>query len=176
MENNNKIAIIGGGQTAIYAAKEIREHDQNCLITIYSEENEIPYEKPPLSKQYLKGEKNFEDIIFFSKEFLTEKKIDIKTNSKIKFIDLVKKEVETEDNIKYSYDKLLLANGAINREIDIEELKNDKDIIYLRNIKECELLKSKINISKNILIIGGGFIGLEVASSIKANHNNVNII
>ena len=56
MENNNKIAIIGGGQTAIYAAKEIREHDQNCLITIYSEENEIPYEKPPLSKQYLKGE------------------------------------------------------------------------------------------------------------------------
>ena len=57
-----KIAIIGGGQTAIYAAKEIREHDQNCLITIYSEENEIPYEKPPLSKQYLKGEKNFEDI------------------------------------------------------------------------------------------------------------------
>ena len=176
MENNNKIAIIGGGQTAIYAAKEIREHDQNCLITIYSEENEIPYEKPPLSKQYLKGEKNFKDIIFFSKEFLTEKKIDIKTNSKIKFIDLVKKEVGTEDNIKYSYDKLLLANGAINREIDIEELKNDKDIIYLRNIKECELLKSKINISKNILIIGGGFIGLEVASSIKAKHNNVNII
>ena len=74
LENNNKIAIIGGGQTAIYAAKEIREHDQNCLITIYSEENEIPYEKPPLSKQYLKGEKNFEDIIFFFQRIFNREK------------------------------------------------------------------------------------------------------
>ena len=75
-----------------------------------------------------------------------------------------------------NYTDFTLNEAEENREIDIEELKNDKDIIYLRNIKECELLKSKINISKNILIIGGGFIGLEVASSIKAKHNNVNII
>ena len=81
--NTNKIAILGGGQTAVYAAKEIREHDQSSIITIYSEENKMPYERPPLSKSYLKGEKKFDDIIFFPSDFFIEKKINIKINSKL---------------------------------------------------------------------------------------------
>ncbi len=174
--NTNKIAILGGGQTAVYAAKEIREHDQSSIITIYSEENKMPYERPPLSKSYLKGEKKFDDIIFFPSDFFIEKKINIKINSKINLIDFEKKEMQSENNEKYYYDKLLLANGAVNRKINIKELENDKEIIYLRNIKECEFLKSKIGNSQNILIIGGGFIGLEVASSIKSKKNSVTVI
>ena len=88
----------------------------------------------------------------------------------------MRKRNKSENNEKYYYDKLLLANGAVNRKINIKELENDKEIIYLRNIKECEFLKSKIENSQNILIIGGGFIGLEVASSIKSKKNSVTVI
>ena len=74
MINKLNIAIIGGGQTAAYAAKEIRENDQNCVITIFSEENVLPYEKPPLSKDYLKDNKDFENLLFFQKNFMMKKK------------------------------------------------------------------------------------------------------
>ncbi len=176
MNNSMNIAIIGGGQTAAYAAKEIREYDQNCKITIFSEEDVLPYEKPPLSKDYLKNIKNFENLLFFSKDFYDEKKILFQKNTKIIDVDFVNKFILSEDKKKFYYDKLLLANGAVNREINISELHDDNDVIYLRNKSECDNLKDKIKLAKSILIIGGGFIGLEVAASIKSANNIVHII
>ena len=170
------IAIIGGGQTAAYAAKEIRENDLNCKITIFSEENFLPYEKPPLSKEYLKNNKEFESLLFFSEEFYDEKKIMFEKNTKIVDVDFENKLILSESNQKFNYDKLLLANGAVNRKVDITELNNDNDVIYLRNKKECDSLKNKIKFAKNILIIGGGFIGLEVAASIKSENNKIHLI
>ena len=176
MINKMNIAIIGGGQTAAYAAKEIRENDQNCGITVFSEENVLPYEKPPLSKDYLKDNKKFENLLFFPEKFYDEKKIIIQLNTKIVDLDFKNKLILSKDNEKFNYDKLLLANGAINRKINIKELSNDNDVIYLRNKSECDNLKNKTKSAKNILVIGGGFIGLEVAASINSENNTVHVI
>ena len=72
MNEKSEIVIIGGGQAAVYAAKEIRSHDQYSNIKIISEENEIAYEKPPLSKDYLTNKKKFEDFLFFPTNFYSD--------------------------------------------------------------------------------------------------------
>ncbi len=171
-----KNIIIGGGQTAAFAAKEIRSLDQNCSITIFSEEEHIPYERPPLSKSYLKDEVEFKNLEFFSKDFYTENKINFINNDKIHNVDFEKKLIYGKNDLSYPYDKLLIATGSKNRKLDFKELNNHQNILDLRNKIDCEKLKLKIRTSKKILIIGGGFIGLEVAASIKNNHNKVNII
>ena len=75
MKSLKKILILGSGQAAIYAASEIRKHDKDSSVTIFGNENYHPYERPPLSKEYLIDKKKKERFLFFQKNFLTNKKI-----------------------------------------------------------------------------------------------------
>ena len=101
MSNINKILILGGGQAAVYAASELRKHDPQSLITIFSEENYLPYERPPLSKDFLMNKKKEEELLFFSKNFFEDQNINWVNdfpyvNSFIlKNIEKPKKDIET---------------------------------------------------------------------------------
>ena len=117
----NKILILGAGQSAVYAASEIRKHDTDSIIKIFNEENYLPYERPPLSKDFLLNEKNEDEFLFFSKDFYEEKRIEL-INRKIISVDFKNKLVFTNDNLKYSYDKLLIATGSINRQLKFDEV------------------------------------------------------
>ena len=170
----NKILILGAGQSAVYAASEIRKHDTDSIIKIFNEENYLPYERPPLSKDFLLNEKKEDEFLFFSKDFYEEKRIEL-INSKIISADFKNKLVFTNDNLKYSYDKLLIATGSINRQLKFDEVI-DSNILYLRDIKDAKKIKEKISKVKKVAIIGGGFIGLEIASSLNQQNKSVNII
>ena len=170
----NKILILGAGQSAVYAASEIRKHDTESIIKIFNEENYLPYERPPLSKDFLLNEKKEDDFLFFSKDFYEEKRIEL-INSKIMSVDFKNKFVFTNDNIKFSYDKLLIATGSINRQLKFDEVI-DSNILYLRDIKDAKKIKEKISKVNKVAIIGGGFIGLEIASSLNQQNKSVNII
>ena len=170
----NKILILGAGQSAVYAASEIRKHDTDSIIKIFNEENNLPYERPPLSKDFLLNEKKEDEFLFFSKDFYEEKRIEL-INSKIISVDFKNKLVFTNDNLKYSYDKLLIATGSINRQLKFDEVI-DSNILYLRDIKDAKKIKEKISKVKKVAIIGGGFIGLEIASSLNQQNKSVNII
>ena len=95
----NKILILGAGQSAVYAASEIRKHDTDSIINIFNEENYLPYERPPLSKDFLLNEKKEDKFLFFSKDFYEEKRIEL-INSKIISVDFKNKLVFTNDNLK----------------------------------------------------------------------------
>ena len=177
MKQNTHIIILGGGQTAAYASKEIRKIDTSSKLTIISEEKYLPYERPPLSKDCLLGKMNFDQCLFFPESFYLENKIEFINNTKIIDINFEDKKLFSSKNF-YSYNKLLIATGSTNKNliVDEEEILPDENLIYLRSVKESETIKSKMESANNILIIGGGFIGLEIASSASQLGKKVTIL
>jgi len=172
------IIILGAGQSAAYAAKQIREVDNDSQITIIGEEKSLPYERPPLSKDYILGKLKSEQFLFFSSEFYKKNNIKVITEEKIVKVDFNKKILTSSRNNDFTYDQLLIATGSKNRQLDIGNLdkKIQNEIIYLRNIEESEEIKKRINIANEILVIGGGFIGLEIASSASQLGKKVTIV
>lgn len=177
MNKIKKILILGGGQAAAYAAKEIRSIDKNSIITIVSEEKYLPYEKPPLSKDYILDKVVFKDLLFFSESFYKENNINFIGSIKITKVDFDNKIISSSLNT-YEYDKLLITTGCSNRHLKIngEIILPEENIIYLRSFEESNNLKNKIDKANNITIIGGGFIGLEIASSALQKGKSVTIL
>ncbi len=165
MNLNKKIVILGGGQSAAYAAKEIRINDNKADIKIISEEKFLAYERPPLSKDYITDKKKLEDFTFFNSEFYSKNNIEYIKNTKIINLDFQNKILFSQENNQFIYDKLLIATGSVNRNIDLNIENNNDKILSLRNKEDSDRIKNKLKESKKVLIIGGGFIGLEIAAS-----------
>jgi len=177
MNKISKILILGGGQAAAYAAKEIRSIDIKSDLTIISEEKYLPYERPPLSKDYILDKVTFDDLLFFPENFYKENKINFIGSTQINKVDFDNKKISSSLK-NYDYDKLLIATGSTNRHLVIsgKTILPEENIIYLRNFEESNNLKNKINEANNITIIGGGFIGLEIASSAVQKGKNITIL
>ena len=177
MNKTKKILIIGGGQAAAYASKEIRSIDTSSDVTIISEEKYLPYERPPLSKDYILEKVAFNDLLFFPENFYLENNIKFIGNTKITKLDFDNKKISISLN-SYEYDQLLIATGSSNRHLVIngKTILPQENIIYLRDFEESNSLKNKINKAKNITIIGGGFIGLEIASSAVQKGKNITVL
>ena len=169
-----KIIILGGGQSALYAAREIRRNDEESFITVLGEEKQLPYERPPLSKDFLLNKKNEQDLVFNSSNVLEDKKIDY-VNAKIIKVDFETKTLFSDDTKKYNYDILLIATGSENNKLKLDSNLGD-EIYYLRNLEEAKIIKEKVKNKNKIIIIGGGFIGLEIASSLSQLNKNVSLI
>ena len=171
---NKNFIILGGGQAAIYAAREIRKNDKESNIKILSEENFLPYERPPLSKDFLLNKKNQEDLFFHSSDVLKNENIDFE-NISINKVDFENKKLFTKNDDFYSYDSLLISTGSENKKLSLDNNLND-DIYYLRNLEEAKTIKEKVSNKNKITIIGGGFIGLEIASSLSQLQKKVTVI
>ena len=177
MNKNKKILILGGGQAAAYASKEIRSIDTGSDVTIISEEKYLPYERPPLSKDYILDKVTFNNLLFFPKNFYVENNIKFIGSTKITKVDFDNKKISSSLN-SYEYDQLLIATGSSNRHLVIngQTILPQENIIYLRDFEESHSLKEKMNKAKNITIIGGGFIGLEIASSAVQKGKNITVL
>ena len=169
-----KILILGGGQSSLYAAREIRRNDEEASITILGEEKQLPYERPPLSKDYLLNKKNEEDLVFNNSKVLDDKKI-FYINTNIEKVDFNTKTLVSNNGKEYSYDILLIATGSQNNKLKLDNNLED-EIYYLRNLEEAKIIKKKIENKNNVVIIGGGFIGLEIASSLSQLNKKVTLI
>jgi len=171
---NKNFIILGGGQAAVYAAREIRKNDKESTIKILSEENFLPYERPPLSKDFLLDKKNEEDLYFHSSDVLKNENIDLE-NILINKVDFANKKLFTKNDDVYSYDRLLISTGSENKKLSLDNNLNN-DIYYLRNLEEAKTIKEKVSNKNKITIIGGGFIGLEIASSLSQLQKKVTVI
>jgi len=157
---NYKYLIIGGGMTADAAAHSIRESDSIGSIGLISNENNPPYARPPLSKSLWTGEENLDDIDLGTKDV----NIEMHLNRNVERIDRANKRViDNEDNI-YSYDKLLIATGGFPKKLpNIQE----RGVIYYRTLSDYKKLKAFVDKNKSFGVLGGGFIGSEIAAAIK---------
>jgi 3-phenylpropionate/trans-cinnamate dioxygenase ferredoxin reductase subunit len=169
------IVIIGGGQGAGQAAASLRQLGYEGTVTILGEEAFPPYQRPPLSKQYLSGEMPLERVYVRAEKFYTDKDIDLRTNTRVTALDVETKTVTTEAGEAISYDKLMIATGSRPRKLNIEG-SDLEGIHYLRTIADVDGIAKAMKTAKNLVIVGGGYIGLEVASVAATSGLNVSVL
>ena len=132
---NEGICIIGGGHSSGKLVKNLINNNYKGEISIFSEEKHLPYERPPLSIEFLKDEVEVKD---FQIDFdLNRKNINLFLNSKIEYINLETKTIKDMNNRKYNYDKIVFANGSQPKKIE----NNLEGICYLRNINDSKFIK-----------------------------------
>lgn len=169
------IVIIGAGQGAGQAAASLRQAKYEGDITLIGDEAYPPYQRPPLSKAYLSGELPIERVYVRAEKFYTDKNIDVKTSTRVESIDPNAKSVKTDSGEIIEYEKLLIATGSRPRKLSITG-SDLKGIHYLRTISDVDEIRNSMATAKNIVIVGGGYIGLEVASVAVASGLNVTVM
>lgn len=159
-----KIVIVGGGQASAWAAQTLRKEGFEGAIHVVSNEKDIFYERPPLSKQNLLEEMDSEALSFFPQEAVESWHLNLHLNCNATAIDTNIQIVYLDSGESLSYDKLLLATGSSARVLN--PAWHELDGVYtLRNLEQSHLLREKLKGIKRLVVIGGGWIGLEVAAS-----------
>ena len=157
------IVIVGAGHAAGQAAASLRQEGYEGRVVVIGEEPHIPYQRPPLSKQYLAGEYGLERVCLRPAEFYQSKNIEVRCGVRVQSIDAKARTVACSDGETVAYDKLLLATGARSRRLDVP---GDclPGVYYLRTIADANAIKRDFRPGRRIAIVGGGYIGLEVAA------------
>lgn len=159
-----RIVIVGGGQAAVSAALRLRNEGYAGSLDILSEEPVLPYQRPPLSKAYLKGELA-EDRMYLRPDALyREQGIAMRLKTQALVIDRINRKVATDKNSKIAYDKLILATGATPRKLPEEIGGGLENVHTFRTVADADLLREKLRPGQRLLIVGGGYIGLEMAA------------
>jgi len=167
--------VIGASHAGSQFAFSLRQGGWKSDITIIGEEFDYPYHRPPLSKAFLSGEKKIQDILLRPAELYEKSGINIRLGERVKSIDRSNKSITTEDNNVIYYHKLVIATGARVREIPIPGSEIE-GVCYLRNARDVNNIKSQVIPGKHAVIIGGGYIGLETAASLRKQGMEVTVI
>ena len=172
MEN---LVIVGAGQSAIQCITSLRKEDYPGLITLVGEEEHLPYQRPPLSKGFLEDTISNERLYFKKLEFFIENKVQLKLGTKAEEIDIENNNIHLSDNTKLSFDKLVFATGSSVRKLDFPG-KDLNSIHYLRGLDDALSIKKDLQTSQNIVVVGAGYIGLEVAAIAAKQNKSVTVI
>jgi 3-phenylpropionate/trans-cinnamate dioxygenase ferredoxin reductase subunit len=162
--NDYRTVVLGGGMVAGYAAKELAERGlKPGELGIVSADNALPYERPPLSKSFLAGKDNEQSVLISTESFYREHGIGIHLNCEIDRIDLAGKRLVEQGGQEFRFDKLILATGARPRTLNVPGADRE-NVLYLRSMSDSARLRDALKNVKKVVVIGGGFIGMEVAS------------
>lgn len=164
MPQSADYVIIGGGLAGGYAAISIRGIDKLGRIIIITDEEHIPYDRVPLSKKYLMGDISRDKLFFKREDFYESEKIELMTGRSARKLDPEARIVKLDDGEELSFNKLLLATGGKPKKLPIEGSEIG-GVYYLRTVEDSERLKEEIERSRRVVVIGGGFIGCELASA-----------
>lgn len=159
-----RIVIVGGGQAAVSSAMRLRSGGYAGALDILSEEPVLPYQRPPLSKAYLKGEFAEDRMYLRPAALYREQNITFWLNTQALMIDRINRKVATDQNSKLPYDKLILATGASPRRLPDEIGGGLENVYTFRTLADADLLRDKVRAGQRLLVVGGGFIGLEMAA------------
>lgn len=162
-----KYVIIGGGMTADSAVKGIRDHDESGTVAVFSMEKHPPYNRPPLSKGLWKGDDP--ESIWRKTD---QHKIDFYSGTKIVSIKPADKSIATGDGRRFTYEKILLATGGTPRKLTF----GGDEVIYFRSLDDYRRLRAAAERVSEFVVIGGGFIGSEVAAALAMNGKKVTMI
>jgi 3-phenylpropionate/trans-cinnamate dioxygenase ferredoxin reductase subunit len=161
------VVILGAGHAGGTAAALLRQYGHTGLITLIGEEPIPPYQRPPLSKAWLKGEADADSLALKPLEFYAEHNIDFRASTTATSINRGAKTVALSDESRVSYDALIIATGA--RAIALPIPGADlAGVMFLRTAADAETLKATVGPGKKLAVVGGGYIGLEVAASGRA--------
>ncbi|HTK36014.1 MAG TPA: FAD-dependent oxidoreductase [Caulobacteraceae bacterium] len=160
------VVIVGAGHAGGSAAAFLRQYGYAGAITVFGEEPLAPYQRPPLSKAWLKGEADADDLALRPDSFYAEERITLRLDSRIEALDRWNKQVCLGGE-RVGYDRLILATGARPRKLPLPGAELE-GVLALRSVADAEVLKNALGPGKRLAVIGGGYIGLEAAASARA--------
>ena len=175
MARDRTFVIAGAGHAGGRAAEALRSQDFDGRIVLIGEENYPPYERPPLSKELLRGDDGVERTFLNPAEFYAGKGIEHRPGTRVEGIEAEAHRLRLGDGEALDYDKLLLTTGGRVRRLTLPGADLD-GVHYLRGIDDSLAIRKALAADASIVIIGGGFIGLEVASSARARGCKVSVI
>ena len=162
-----RVVIVGAGHAGGSAAALLKASAFEGEILLVGDEPVAPYQRPPLSKAWLKGEADLESLLLRSETYYAEQGITLRTGMVATTIDLVERTVTFSDDSVEGYDALILATGSTGRRLSIPGADRP-DLIELRTIADAERLKARLGPGRRLVIVGGGYVGLEAAASARA--------
>jgi len=169
------IVIVGAGQAGYWATHTLRKQGYGGRIVLVGNEPHAPYERPPLSKQVLKGEAEPPSTWLATPDKLSELEAEFLPGRTAIALDRQGRHVELHDGTRIGYDRLLLTTGARPRRLSIPS-QSDAAVFYLRDIADSLALRERLATARHVIVIGGGLIGLEVAAAATARSCAVTVI
>lgn len=157
------IVIIGAGHAAGQAAASLRQAKFEGSITIIGDEAHVPYQRPPLSKQYLAGTQGADKVYLRAEKFYADKDIQLMLDTRATQIDPGTKTINLDNGETIAYEKLLISTGSRPRKLSTEG-SDLSGIHYLRTMDDVDGIRADVKPGANLVIVGGGYIGLEVAA------------
>jgi 3-phenylpropionate/trans-cinnamate dioxygenase ferredoxin reductase subunit len=175
VDNIDRVVIVGGGLAAAKTAEALREEGYGGSIVLFAAERHVPYDRPPLSKAFLKGEQSAADGYVLPESWYAEHDVDLRLGTEVTAVDPAAHEVVAADGSRTAYDRLVLATGASPRHSDLPGADLD-GVLYLRTLEDSERLKAAFQPGANVVIVGGGWIGLEAASAAREAGATVTVL
>lgn len=171
MSDSARIVIVGAGHAGGTAAALLRQYGHVGAVSLIGAEPVAPYQRPPLSKAWLKGEADEDALRLKAPEWYGDNQVDLRLAQAVEAIDRAGQTVRLSDGEKLAYDHLILATGARARRLDIDGVELD-GVMALRTAADAEALKTALapvrHRVKRLVVIGGGYVGLEAAASARA--------
>lgn len=175
MGAKGSFVIIGGGQAGAWAARTLRQEGFDGRLTLVGSEAHPPYERPPLSKQLLLGQSEIEGTYVFPAKAYVDWAINLRLNTNVAKILPGRSRIELSDGGSLEYERLLLATGGRPRVLDLPGALTG-NVFYLRSVNDALALRAALASPARVLIIGGGWIGLEVAAAARKLGADVTVI
>ncbi len=175
MSAASTFVIVGGGLAGAKAAGGLRDKSFDGKIVLLAEEQRLPYERPPLSKEFLAGKKKLDDFTVESADWYREHNIDLRLGTRAVSLDPSGHIVGLAGKEDLHYDKLLLATGSRSRHLPIPGADATR-VHYLRTIDDASALDSALTDGSSLAVVGAGWIGLEVAASARQRGVNVTVV
>jgi 3-phenylpropionate/trans-cinnamate dioxygenase ferredoxin reductase subunit len=163
MSDPGRIVVVGGGLAAASCCDELRQRAYDGPLVVVGAERRLPYERPPLSKGYLMGSQELETVFVHPQGWYDERGIELRLGEKVTEVDLAARTVASAGE-ELRYDRLLLATGAAPRRLPLLD-EAGVPTLYLRDLDDSSRVKSAIGSGRRVLVVGAGWIGLEVAAA-----------
>jgi 3-phenylpropionate/trans-cinnamate dioxygenase ferredoxin reductase subunit len=155
--------IVGASLAGAKAAETLRNEGFAGRLILIGEEHERPYERPPLSKEYLRGDSARSAIYVHPEGYYAEQAIELRTGTRVSELDVRSAEVVLDDGQRLRYDRLLLTPGAEPRRLDVPGAELD-GVHYLRSSQDSDVLRERFERGGRLVVVGAGWIGSEVAA------------
>ena len=175
MTSNSTYVIVGASLAGAKAAETLRSEGFDGRVVLVGTESERPYERPPLSKDYVRGEVGREKVYVHPEGFYAEHDIDLRLGRTVESLDPSTAELELDGGERLGYDRLLLTTGAEPRRLSIPGAELD-GVLYLRSVQDSDALRARLDRGGAVVVVGAGWIGSEVAASARQRGLEVTVV
>jgi 3-phenylpropionate/trans-cinnamate dioxygenase ferredoxin reductase subunit len=169
------VLILGAGQAAAQLAVSLRQGGYAGAIRMVGDEPYAPYQRPPLSKAYLKEKASIETLLLRGQNYWGDQKVAVELGTAATAVDLARKEITLGDGRSFAYDTLVFATGTRARDLPLPGIKLD-GVFSLRKIDDVRRLRPALDAARHVAIVGAGYIGLEVAAVLRQEGRDATVI